>query len=134
MATICYQPSAISHFIPMPFRFESLDIWHAARAFANAVYRITAKFPRHEDYGLHSQMNRAANSICLNIAEGSARSTDKAFDNYLEISIGSVFEVASASYRAMDENYITAEEHKALYNQAEILAKRINAFRGKLHP
>src|SRR5581483_8875715 len=81
-------------------------------------------------------------SICLNIAEGSARSTDKNLRGLgdlegftdKEISISFVFEVASASYRAMDENYITAEEHKALYNQAEILAKRINAFRGKLHP
>ena len=118
----------------MPFRFESLDIWHAARAFAKAIYPLTAKFPRHEDYGLHSQMNRAANSIVLNIAEGSGRSSDKAFDNFLEIAVGSTFEVAAASFRALDESYITAEEQKNLYNQAEILAKRINAFRGKLHP
>jgi four helix bundle protein len=43
----------------MPFRFESLDIWHMARAYAMKVYAVTAKFPRHEDYGLKSQMNRA---------------------------------------------------------------------------
>jgi len=118
----------------MPFRFENLDIWHAARGFAKLVYPLTAKFPRHEDYGLHSQMNRAANSVVLNIAEGSARSTDRAFDNYLEIAIGSTFEVAAASFRALDEKYISEQEQKNLYNEAEILAKRINAFRRTLKP
>lgn len=39
----------------MPFRFESLDIWHMARAYATKIYTVTAKFPRHEDYGLRSQ-------------------------------------------------------------------------------
>lgn len=118
----------------MPFRFEGLDIWHAARAFAKSVYPLTAKFPRHEDYGLHSQMNRAANSIVLNIAEGSERGSDKAFDNFLEIAVGSTFEVAAASFRALDENYITAQEQQNLYTEAEILAKRINAFRSRLNP
>ncbi len=64
----------------MGFRFENLDIWHQARAIASKVYAITARFPRHEDYGLKSQMNRAVNSISLNIAEGAAKSTKKAFD------------------------------------------------------
>ena len=41
----------------MPFRFESLEIWNKARAYAAKIYSVTAKFPRHEDYGLRSQMN-----------------------------------------------------------------------------
>ncbi len=40
----------------MAFRFESLEIWHKARAYAGKVYAVTSKFPRHEDYGLRSQM------------------------------------------------------------------------------
>ena len=51
----------------MAFRFESLEIWHMARDYARKTYEVTAKFPRHEDYGLRSQMNRAANSISLNL-------------------------------------------------------------------
>lgn len=43
----------------MPFRFESLKIWHMARAYASKIYAATTKFPRKEDYGLASQMNRA---------------------------------------------------------------------------
>lgn len=79
-------------------------------------------------------MNRAANSIVLNIAEGAGRRSDKAFDNFLEIAVGSTFEVAAASFRAIDEKYITEQEQQTRYSQAEILDKRINAFRGKLHP
>jgi len=72
----------------MAFRFENLDIWHMARAYASQIYGVTAKFPPHEDYGLRSQMNRAVNSISLNIAEGAAKSSNKAFDYHLEISVG----------------------------------------------
>jgi four helix bundle protein len=73
----------------MTFRFESLDIWHMARAYAGRVCTLTARFPRHEDYGLRSQLNRAVNSIGLDIAEGTGRSSDKALDYHLEIALGS---------------------------------------------
>jgi len=116
----------------MPFRFESLDIWHGARAYATKVYAVTAKFPRHEDYGLKSQMNRAVNSISLNIAEGAARSTNKAFDYHLEIAVGSTFEVVGASFLALDRGYTTEQEQHMLYDEGERLAKSINAFRRAL--
>ena len=116
----------------MPFRFESLDIWHMARAYATKVYAVTAKFPRHEDYGLRSQMNRAVNSISLNIAEGSAKRTNKAFDYHLDIAVGSTFEVVGASFLALDRGYITEQEHKVLYDEGERLGKSINAFRRTL--
>ncbi len=75
----------------MAFRFESLEIWHKAKAYAAQVYAVTARFPRHKDHGLRSQINRAVNSISLNIAEGSAKSTHKAFDYHLEIAVASTF-------------------------------------------
>lgn len=116
----------------MPFRFESLDIWHLANEYARTVYGASAKFPRHEDYGLKSQINRAVNSISLNIAEGSAKGSNKAFDYHLEVAIGSVFEVVAAAVLALNSAYITKEEHKTLYDNGQKLAKSINAFRGTL--
>jgi four helix bundle protein len=116
----------------VPFRFESLKIWHMARAYATKVYAVTARFPRHEDYGLRSQMNRAVNSVSLNIAEGAARSTNKAFDYHLEIAVGSTFEVVGASFLALDRGYITEQEQQMLYDEGEQLAKSINAFRRTL--
>lgn len=89
----------------MAFRFEKLEIWHRARAFATTVYRLTAKFPRSEDYGLTSQMNRAVNSITLNISEGSGTRSPKSFDNYLDHAVGSCFEVVGASFLSLDRGY-----------------------------
>ncbi len=116
----------------MPFRFESLTIWHQARSFASDVYRIVARFPDHEKYGLASQMTRAATSVSLNIAEGAGRDTDKEFNRFLGIAIGSLFEVASASFVALDQEYVTAETHQKLYSQAEQVGKSINSFRRTL--
>jgi four helix bundle protein len=105
--------------VAVSFRFEGLKIWHTARAYATKVYAVTARFPRHEDYGLRSQMNRAVNSISLNIAEGAARSTNKAFDYHLEIAVGSTFEVVGASFLALDRGYITEQEQQMLYDEGE---------------
>jgi four helix bundle protein len=116
----------------MSFRFENLDIWHMAKDYAAKVYAPTSKFPRHEDYGLKSQMNNAVNSISLNIAEGSARSSNKAFDYHLEISVGSTFEVVGGSFLALERGYISEQEQKVLYEEGERLAKAINAFRNTL--
>lgn len=116
----------------MPFRFESLDIWHMARAYATKIYAVTAKFPRYEDYGLRSQLNRAVNSISLNIAEGAAKSTNKAFDYHLEIAVGSTFEVVGGLFLALDRAYIAQQEQQALYDEGERLGKSINAFRHTL--
>jgi four helix bundle protein len=103
-----------------------------ARDYSRKVYCATAKFPRHEDYGLRSQMSRAANSIGLNIAEGSAKGSNKAFDYHLEVAIGSAFEVAAASFLAADNAYITTDEQRELYDEGQKLAKSINAFRNTL--
>jgi four helix bundle protein len=86
----------------MAFRFETLEIWQMAKGYATGVYAITAKFPRHEDYGLKSQLNRAVNSIALNIAEGTAKNSNKAFDYHLEIALGSTFEVVAGAFLAKD--------------------------------
>ncbi len=116
----------------MAFRFENLEIWRKARAYAAKVYPLSAKFPRHEDYGLRSQINRAVSSISLNIAEGSGKSSNKHFDLYLDNAVGSTFETVGASFLALDRGHLTLQEHQALYTEGEQLAKSINAFRRTL--
>ena len=93
---------------------------------------MTAKFSRHEDYGLKSQMNRAANSVGLNIAEGIAKNSNKAFDHHLEIALGSMFEVVAGLGLAKDRAYLTESEYQGLYEEGQRLAKSINAFRNTL--
>jgi four helix bundle protein len=118
----------------MAFRFENLRIWQMACEYAKKIYVITAKVPRKEDYGLTSQLNRAANSISLNIAEGSAKKPDKHFDMYLDTAVGSTFEVVAGCFRAFAENYIDDATLKISYADGETFAKAINAFRQTLRP
>ncbi len=68
----------------------------------------------------------------MNIAEGAAKSSNKAFDYHLDISVGSTFEVVSASFLSLDRSYITDAEQKELYEDGERLAKSLNAFRRTL--
>lgn len=103
-----------------------------AKEYATKVYAFTAKFPRHEDYGLKSQLNRAVNSIALNIAEGTAKNSNRAFDYHLEIALGSTFEVVAGAFLAKDRAYLTEVERNNLYEYGQRLAKSINAFRNTL--
>lgn len=64
----------------------------------------------------------------MNIAEGSGRS-DKEFKHFLDIAIGSLFEVISGITFALDREYITQEEYTNLYSEGEILGKTINSFK-----
>jgi len=65
----------------MPFRFEGLEIWRRAREFSEKIHEVTAKFPRHEMYGLTDQINRASDAISLLIAEGSGLQTNALFNH-----------------------------------------------------
>lgn len=85
-----------------------------AKNYATKVYAVTAKFPRHEDYGLKSQLNRAVNSISLNMAEGTAKSGHKAFDYHLEIGLGSTFEVVAAMFLASDRTSLCMKMARGL--------------------
>jgi four helix bundle protein len=77
-----------------------------------------------------SEMNRPANSIGLNISEGSANGSNKAFDYHLEIAIGSTFEVAAPSVLPADNAYMTIDEQRELYSDdGQKLRKSIDAFR-----
>ena len=75
------------------FRFEKLEVWQNAVAFANRVYEVTRGFPDNERFGLTSRMRRAAASVSSNIAEGSGRSSDKDFSHFVQIAYGSLMEV-----------------------------------------
>lgn len=96
------------------------------------VARLLRKFPREEAFGLTSQMRRAARSVSANIAEGSGRNSDADFAQFVEIAYGSAMEVASDSYLALDEGYITAAEHEQLLVQIETVASKASGLYRKL--
>jgi four helix bundle protein len=73
--------------------YRDLQIWQLGVDLALEIYRLTADFPKHEQYGLTSQLRRAAVSIPSNIAEGHARKTQREFQRFLNIAKGSLAEL-----------------------------------------
>jgi len=113
----------------MSFRFEELKIWHEANLYAHEIYKITKKFPREELFSLSDQLKRAANSVAANIAEGSGSTSKKDFRHYLNIAIKSTYETVALIIRAEQENFVNQKTKDAIYNQAETLIKRVQAFK-----
>lgn len=72
---------------------RNLRVWQEAIALVEMVYRFTATFPREEQYGLTSQLRRAAVSVPANIAEGAARTGTKELLHFLSIASGSLSEL-----------------------------------------
>jgi four helix bundle protein len=85
---------------------EDIQAWQKARQVTRMIYQITAEGQFARDYGLPDQIRRASVSIMANIAEGFGRRSDKEFANVLNIAHGSVSEVQSHLYVALDLNYI----------------------------
>lgn len=73
--------------------FKQLKIWEKGVEIVEKVYELTNSIPQREKYGMISQITRAAISISSNIAEGSSRKSDKDYARFLEIALGSTFEV-----------------------------------------
>ena len=92
--------------------YKNLKIWKLGLQITLGVSDIIATFPKHEIFGLTSQLSRCSVSMPSNISEGSAR-TDKAFSNYIDISLGSSFELDTQLLVAHHKKYITAETLEA---------------------
>jgi four helix bundle protein len=109
------------------FRFEKLEVWKQARILNKRIYKLSGLFPTHESYTLTSQIRRASISISSNIAEGSGRNSDADFAHFLEIAYGSLMEVLSQLFLALDESYITQEQFDGVTGEAHILASLLVA-------
>ena len=73
--------------------FKNLTVWQAARRMTITTDKLTTDFPHAEEFGLNAQMRRTSVSICTNIAEGSGRRGDREFRRFLDIAMGSAFEL-----------------------------------------
>jgi len=110
------------------FKFEDLTIYSTAMEFGEVINSQLKKFPKEERFELTSQFKRAADSIALNIAEGSGGS-DKQFHNYLGNAWHSAHECVSCSSKAFLRNYITVEEDEENRRLITELSKMITTLR-----
>lgn len=112
--------------------FKKLDIWIKSMDLASEIYLLTNSFPTIERFGLISQMQRSAVSVPSNIAEGSAKSSNKDFSRFLEMSIGSLFELETQLILATKLNYLESEVSISTQSKINELQKMIIGFKDKL--
>ncbi|WP_367881666.1 four helix bundle protein [Flavobacterium sp. ZE23DGlu08] len=93
---------------------------------------MTLSFPNDEKFGLTNQLRRAAVSIPSNIAEGSSRQSNKDFARFLEIAIGSAYEVETQILISSDLGFITPEDLIELSNMLNEIIKMTSRFRATL--
>lgn len=113
----------------MAFRFENLKVFQSAAALSNKIDTLTEQFPKKEMFSLSAQIKRAADSVVLNIAEGSTGQSKPEFKRFLGIALRSGVEVVACLYLAFSRKYIKEEEYKNLYNEYELLCKMITKLR-----
>ena len=116
----------------MAHRFRELEIWKLSRTLCSNIYKITAKFPDSEKFGLTNQLRRASVSVPSNIAEGSSRKSNKDFSRFLEIAIGSMYEMQTQLLIALDLEYIKEQEQQKLNENLETILKMTSKFKSTL--
>ncbi|OPZ27159.1 MAG: hypothetical protein BWZ00_01514 [Bacteroidetes bacterium ADurb.BinA174] len=116
----------------MKHNFKKLDIWNRSVDFVTEIYQLTQMYPKEEIFGLIAQTRRAAVSAPLNISEGSAKSSNKDFARFLEMAIGSLFEVETALVIACKLNYINSDELLDKQTKVNELQRMINGFKDTL--
>jgi four helix bundle protein len=109
-------------------KFEDLEIWQLARLLYKKVSKISERLKKNHDYRFAEQMKSAAGSIMDNIAEGFERNSRLEFLNSLSISKGETGELKSQTYRCQDDNYLTEQEMKELYEDTDKLSRKIANF------
>ena len=112
--------------------FKRLNVWIRSIALVKDIYRITNQFPKMEQYGLVSQMQRASISIPANIAEGSAKSSNKEFSHFLEISSGSICELETMTIIAKELGYINDETFNFLDKEIQEVYLMIKSLKSQL--
>ena len=117
----------------MGFNFEKLDVYQKSINFVNEVYLTTRNYPKEEMFGLTSQFRRAAVSISLNIAEGSAK-TKKDFSRFVDMARGSIFECITILQISERLNYVGHVKINELRDRLIEMSKMLSGLKRSLAP
>ncbi len=112
----------------MPDSVENLEIWQDAVKVVKAVYTLTQNWPREEIYGLIAQARQAAVSVPANLAEGVGRGTPGEMGRFAQIALGSVYELDTLLYLAVELTYAAQAEAAPIRDSLTSLAKRTSSF------
>lgn len=112
--------------------YKKLIVWQEAKKLLILVYKLTSNFPKSEEFGLKSQMRRAAVSIMSNIAEGWLRRSRKDKLHYLEIAEGSLLELESEGEVCFEVKYWSKEEKEIFDKQKSKVAFLLFKYKRKI--
>jgi len=116
----------------MRFKFENLVIWQKAMDLGEEATELSNRFPKKEIYNLSSQFRRAADSIALNISEGSIGQSNPEFRRFMGYAIRSLAEVVTCIHKAKKRNYISEQEFNKLYEDSFNLMNMMISFKKKI--
>jgi len=104
---------------------KNLHVWKKSISFVIEIYKLTARFPKEELFGIVSQIRRAAISIPSNIAEGCARKSTREYLQFLYISLGSASELETQLIISSNLNFIKTDEIETFQNQLEEIIRML---------
>ncbi len=113
----------------MGFKFEKLVVWQRALELSGRVHQLTRTFPRSERYVLAAQIQRAADSVVLNTAEGSTGQSHGEFKQFIGYAIRSALEVVACLYLAKQRRVVEEKVFSELYEHTEQVVKMLQALR-----
>ena len=112
--------------------YQDLLVFQKAMDLVDMAYLVSASFPRFEDFGLRSQMTRAAVSVITNIAEGQSRATSKDFANFLVMARSSVRETEALFLVAARQKYIDAQSTARAMTLTDEISRMLNSLRSSV--
>lgn len=113
-------------------KFKELKVWQKARLIVKEVYVLTAGLPKSEKYNLTSQMQSCAVSVMSNIAEGAGRGTDSDFARFLDMALGSSYELESQLIVSADLSYLEETAFEEVTTKLSEIQRMIIGLMNKL--
>ena len=112
--------------------FRDLLVWQKSMLLVKEVYVFTIDFPKHEVYGLTSQIRRSAISVPSNIAEGHGRESPKEFARFLRIARGSLSELQTQLYLSDNLDYIQTDQFNKLLEASDEIGRMLRGLQNTL--
>ena len=112
--------------------YRDILVWQKSMAMVTKCYVITRQFPKEELFALSSQIKRCAVSIPSNIAEGYGRGTNKDYYRFLNISLGSLFELQTQIEIGYNLGFINQEDFNAIYQDSREIERMLSSFMAKI--
>ena len=113
--------------------FRDLLVWQKSIEFVTSTYINSRSFPKDEIFGLTQQLRRAVVSIPSNIAEGYGRKSTKDYIRFLQIAIGSLFEVQTQLQIALNLEYLKEEDSQNLFESSREIERMLSSLIKKLN-